>query len=479
MQSCLVGGSVLWLAFGNLNNGANAGLSYLNGNNGLTNANWNYLRRISIYSQSHKNVLRLHILAAAKIESKSRRLVRKESRFYSRKEKMKKKCKNVDITDFDTIRPWVEECIMRHKKRYDFRDLLHKHGLKRKDYYDVLDNHNYEPLKPVIDSITNEAVRRIKERSLDLPPVRIREQRDHTTNKIRMIGCESPMQQIFDYIAVYSCKEIWDGRIVPQQVSSMPDRGQVYGMNLIRKYIKQDERAVRWAKKNGRRYTRKCRYFVKLDIKKCFPNADREKFLELFEHDCGNETILWLWRTLLSTHETEEYHGLMIGALISQWACQYMLSFIYRRAMELKNRDRRLISKMVMFMDDMLLLGSNRSNLFKAVHILTDFSETISFSIKPTFAIVCSKLVGIDMMGFVVYANGKVKMRDRNYIKSRRLMLRYERNGTLTVSQSTRLVSFKGFYKYSDYSGDFHIFKAAQYIIGKEKQNEGLLLRTA
>ena len=39
-----------WLGFGNLNNGSgNAGLSALNGNNTLGNANWNYLARISEY----------------------------------------------------------------------------------------------------------------------------------------------------------------------------------------------------------------------------------------------------------------------------------------------------------------------------------------------------------------------------------------------------------------------------------------------
>lgn len=37
-----------WLAFGNLDNGsANGGLSYLNGNNSLGNANWNILARLS------------------------------------------------------------------------------------------------------------------------------------------------------------------------------------------------------------------------------------------------------------------------------------------------------------------------------------------------------------------------------------------------------------------------------------------------
>ena len=39
----LKGYAVVWyVAFGNLNHGANAGLSYVNGNNGLTNRNWNY-----------------------------------------------------------------------------------------------------------------------------------------------------------------------------------------------------------------------------------------------------------------------------------------------------------------------------------------------------------------------------------------------------------------------------------------------------
>lgn len=40
----------MFLAFGNLNNGvSNYGLSYVNGNNTLSNTNWNYLGRLSGY----------------------------------------------------------------------------------------------------------------------------------------------------------------------------------------------------------------------------------------------------------------------------------------------------------------------------------------------------------------------------------------------------------------------------------------------
>lgn len=35
----------LWLGVGNLNNAGNAGLSCVNGNNGLSNANWNIASR--------------------------------------------------------------------------------------------------------------------------------------------------------------------------------------------------------------------------------------------------------------------------------------------------------------------------------------------------------------------------------------------------------------------------------------------------
>ena len=53
----LKGYAVVWyVAFGNLNNGANAGLSYVNGNNGLTNRNWNYLPRLSVNLSSKKNI---------------------------------------------------------------------------------------------------------------------------------------------------------------------------------------------------------------------------------------------------------------------------------------------------------------------------------------------------------------------------------------------------------------------------------------
>lgn len=58
-----------FLFFGNLNNGtANAGLFCENGNNDLSNANWNILARLSKIYQIYINLHRT-LLTAVKIDS--------------------------------------------------------------------------------------------------------------------------------------------------------------------------------------------------------------------------------------------------------------------------------------------------------------------------------------------------------------------------------------------------------------------------
>ena len=369
---------------------------------------------------------------------------------------MKKKCKNIDITDKETVRPWVKDCIMRHKSRYDFRGLLIRHGLTKDQYKEALITQNYSILDEAVDSIAEEACEHIRRRDLSyLPPVRMRRMLDTTTNKIRLIGKESAMQQVYDHIAVNSCMEIFRSRMVDQQMSSIKKRGQIKGMHMIRDYVMDDNKAMRYAEKHGLRYSSKCKFHVKLDIHQCYPSADLDIFMELFEHDCGNDTIIWLWRWLLSSHRVNGYPGFMIGALPSQWAIQIMLSFIYRYAMTLtytrRKKRYKKISHMIMFMDDMLLFGANRKQLLSAVRQITAYTwDKLRFIIKDTFQIHEFEKVPVDMMGFTIYRNGKVEMRGKNFIKSRRVVLRYYARGQLVYPQAQRLNSYKGFYKYSD-----------------------------
>lgn len=366
---------------------------------------------------------------------------------------MKTRCRGIDITDPRTVEPWVWDVCMRHRRRRDFRKLLLRHGMSEEQYKLSLLPGNKELCTDAIRSICAEATERIRARDLQLEPIQIRVMLDRTTGKIRQIGKESAMQQIFDYIAVYSSMPILKARIVAEQASSIPGRGQIYGMNLIRKYVRKDNAAARYAAKHGLRYTRTCAYWAKLDIRKCYPSASAEAFLRHFRRDCGNPDIVWLWETLFSSHRSDGYEGFMIGALISQWAAQYMLSFVYRFA-RTQGRTRRdvfvpAVRHMILFMDDMLLLGSNRKQLLQAIKAITTYTrEAFGWEIKPNFHIRKFADFPIDMMGYVTHQDGKVMIRERTFLRMRRQLLRCEKG--LSLRQAMRIMSYKGYTDHSD-----------------------------
>lgn len=393
---------------------------------------------------------------------------------------MKKCCKHIDITDPNTNLPFVSDCIDRHFTRNDFARMLFRFGMNKKKYFDLKRSrdadfahaykHASKKEKVIIDAKINAAIEDyettkqriaiyaancIRIRKVSFAPIVYGERYDPTTDKVRIIGREEPLQQVFDYIAVRSCDELFGRKIVKQQASSIKGRGQVYGTRIIKKWVDSDNRSAKYASKHGFKYTRKCKWVVKLDIKKCYPSADMNIFMKFLRHDCANEDIIWLWEAILKTHQYEGYTGFMIGSFPSQWAMQYMLSFVYRYAMSINTHRRgkriKSITHAVLFMDDIGLFGSSRKNLKKAVQMIIEFVRvTLGLTIKPNWHICEFAKSGIDMMGYVVHSSGKVTIRDRNYIKSRRMVLRCLVNEILTDRQCKRLLSFKGMFKHSN-----------------------------
>lgn len=365
---------------------------------------------------------------------------------------MKKSCKNINLQDPKTVVAYVEECLRRHCRRKSTRTLVLRHfSTSTQEYQNILD-HDENALRSVSMRITDYIVRTIKDRSITGFIPKVRSRQDKTTGKIRLIGCEPALQQFYDYVAVRSCQELWNRRFVPQQCSSIKGRGQVYGMRLIRSYVEKDNRAAAYAARCGFRYTRQAKYFVKLGIRHCYQSVDRELLMELLRHDCGNEDVLYLWKAMLDSYGRAEapdgkpYTGLLIGALPSQWGAQLILSYAYRYAMGLPG-----VSHGVFFMDDMLFTGSNRRKLKRAVDCIVTYIRTrLHLTVKPNWHIKKLEDEPIDMMGFVVHASGKVTMRARNFIHSRRLLLRIAQQGPRDVRRARRLMSYKGFYDHSN-----------------------------
>lgn len=398
---------------------------------------------------------------------------------------MKKSCKNIDLRDRETVAIYVNECLRRHCRRKNTRTLVCRRFGVSDDAYQKVIARDEETLQAVALKISDSIISTIRDRSIPVFIPKARERRDKTTGKLRLIGCEPALQQFYDYVAVRSCSEIWTRRLVPQQCSSIKGRGQVYGMRMIKSYVDKDNRAAAYATRNGLRYSRQVKYFVKLDVLHCYQSVDRGLLMDMLRHDCGNEDILYLWQTLLDSygrtvsHDEGEgaYSGLLIGALPSQWGAQLILSYAYRYAMNLPG-----VSHGVFFMDDMLFTGPNRRKLKRSVEAIVAYvKEQLHLEIKPNWHIKALVDEPIDMMGYCIHQSGKVTMRARNFIHSRRLLLRTARTGKIGIRQARRLVSYKGFYVHSDsfkatttlHAGT--LFKRAQTLLSKEEKHANLL----
>lgn len=94
---------------------------------------------------------------------------------------------------------------------------------------------------------------------------------------------------------------MWDCKIGYYQCASLPGRGQVYGKNMIERWIRSPET------KN------KCIYVVKGDIKKCYPSVSIPIIKKLLKKDIKNDNLLYLIFTLIDSFD----RGLSIGSYLS------------------------------------------------------------------------------------------------------------------------------------------------------------------
>lgn len=334
---------------------------------------------------------------------------------------MKKCCKNINITNPSVILPFIHKCLQKNKRRKAFRGMD-------------------------AEALANQISLSIKARNIPDFKVTVCNRYDPASGKDRLIGHESALQRVYDYIVTFACADLWKRKIRPYQCAAIEGRGPYYGVRLLAKYIRKNNANIRYRKKKGMRYVDSCKYFVKLDIRKCFPSVDTDVLMKMLKHDIDNDDLLYIWEKTISSYKGCT-NGLLIGSLPSQWACQYLISSICRKLETLK-----AVSHIVVHMDDILLFSSNRRKLLAAVEEIIDWTKlSLHLSIKRNYSIKNFSKEPLTMMGNTLFKNGRIRIASKTFIKMRRMALRIENSDITSVKRAKRFVSYKGYYLYSDH----------------------------
>lgn len=347
-------------------------------------------------------------------------------RILRRDEIIKTYCKNVDITDPLVIEPWVTLCVTdpRKRNRPGFKRLIYRYGSAH--------------------GIAVEITERIKARDLSLPPIHYRDRVDKSSGKLRRLGIESAMQQCMNYVAVYALMPMLKAKVGPFQCASIPDRGQVYGKQVIEKWIRKDPKGTK--------------YYDKMDVRHCFQSISHRTIRKLLERDIHkNPTLIWFVLALIGTYE----EGLSIGSFLSQWLCNYVMSYAYHYATEMLYKERRgkrinLVTHILMFMDDVIIFSSSKHSLQTAGKALEMYMlKSLGLHIKPNHNIKRSVDEPPDMMGFVI-SKECTTIRARTFVRARRALIRAWRRMLaglpIYLQNARRIVSYRGYFKHTNSS---------------------------
>ena len=367
---------------------------------------------------------------------------------------MKRYCKNIEL-DAARIKADMQECLSDKWDRMDAYAFLSGYAGVAKGKLHQMILADTSLVEPLLNKVAAQMAQEIKERNVTFPAIHYSVRLDGSSGKLREIGVESIKQQVYDYVAVNALMELFKRKIGKYQCASIPGRGQVYGKKAIEKWI--------------RKTPDKARVAAKGDVYHCYPSVNIDKLMSFLKKQVKNEDLLYLVEVLVRSYK----QGLSIGSYLSQWLCNYFLSFAYHYAEQslCKYRKKkngqmirtRLITRVLFYMDDILLIGTRKADVKKAMQLLVKFfREELELEVKPNWKLFQIDHTGkdgkhhgdcIDMMGYKIYRD-HTEVRRNIFLRGRRAFVKARKQlrqrNKIALYLAHRCVSYHGWFKHSD-----------------------------
>ncbi len=350
---------------------------------------------------------------------------------------MKTHCKpkhvNIESEHFNS--PAVHKAFAHGKlAKNEFARLLVRTGeITRREVEIEYLTQDYHKIPVAIEKLNATLTEGIRQRNLDLQPIRQFQRPDGISQKMRTLSKLSPKQQVYEYIAVEALMPLFRAKLLPYQYGSIPGKGQTNGKRRIERILRQ--------KFHGKLDEVKC------DVRHAYESVTVECVMRLLHRDIRkNKVLLWFVGACMENYPNG---ALVIGGYLPTWLFNYVMAYVLRYIMDLeksrRGKPQKLIAACVCYADDFSLYG-RISNLKRAVKRASQWcKEVLGLEIKSLWSIsyissfedekAVHKLrkagahirtQGIDMMGYVVYRTYTI-IRGKIFVRIRRQFIRAKR----------------------------------------------------
>lgn len=193
-------------------------------------------------------------------------------------------------------------------------------------------------------------------------------------SKKRNINCPTLTDHLIHWMIIQTIKPCIMRGMYDHTYGSIPGRGIDAARATVERWIQHDKSA---------------KYFVKLDIRKFYDNINQELLFAAYQRIIKDKRVLDVLHTLIFATPS----GVPIGAYPSQWNGNLYLQpldhFIVQNLYKLRRGKRtNFVKHYLRYMDDMLLIGSSKRDLEKAVREVIRFcASELKIEIKSCWEI--------------------------------------------------------------------------------------------
>lgn len=295
--------------------------------------------------------------------------------------------------------------LIRYAIRKAAQGKTYKHYIRK-----VLQNEEAYALR-IQEMLVNESVKLSPNRQITIY--------DRSCSKERIITVPKFFpDQILHWVVMLVIEPIITKGMYRFNCGSVPTRGGMEAKRYVERALKDE----------------KIRYVAKLDISKFFNSVKPKYLMAMFRNKIKDEKVLRLINAIL------ENGGdcLPIGYYTSQWFSNFFLEgFDHYVKEELK------IKKYVRYVDDMVLLDTNKRKLHKAIARMDEYLHKIGLKLKRNYQVWKVGSRPIDFVGFRFYQD-KTVLRKKIFFRLCRRVRNVRKSGYITVHQAQGILSLLG-----------------------------------
>lgn len=229
--------------------------------------------------------------------------------------------------------------------------------------------------------------------------------------------------QIVQWAIMNVIKPVLSKGMYVYSCASIEGRGIDYGYKKLKKVLERDKKHTK--------------YCLKCDVRKFYPNIDQDILMEKFKKKIKDQKALNLIETIVRSVPS----GLPIGNYTSQWFANFFLQDLDHYI-----KEELHIKYYIRYMDDLVMLDSNKRKLHKARKQLQQFLKTQNLLLKndfQVFKVANSKCSGrfIDFLGFKFFGDF-VLLRGRTFLRAIRRISKVGEKDYLTAKDASAVFSY-------------------------------------